>query len=79
MTVEDRCSGWAVDKRIRALKASRAKSWLCEHLPATPGGEAKLLPPALAAGDAAAQQIVHELADDLALACPASRICSIPK
>lgn len=68
VTVEERCSGWAVDKRIRALKAGGVKSWLCEHLPATPGGEAKLLPQALAAGDAAAQQMVQEVAGDLAFA-----------
>lgn len=68
VTVEERCSGWAVDKRIRALKAGGVKSWFCEHLPATPGGEAKLLPPALAAGDAAAQQIIQDVADDLAFA-----------
>lgn len=68
VTVEERCSGWAVDKRIRSLKARGVKSWLCEHLPATPGGEAKLLPQALATGDAAARQIVEEVADDLAFA-----------
>ncbi len=68
VTVEERCSGWAVDKRIRALKAAGVKSWLCEHLPATPGGEGRLLPQALAAGDAAARQIVQDVADDLAFA-----------
>lgn len=68
VTVEERCSGWAVDKRIRALKSSGVKSALCDALPATPGGEAKLLPQALAAGDAAAQQIVEEVANDLAFA-----------
>lgn len=68
VTVEDRCSGWAVDARIRQFKASGVKSLLCEQLPATPGGEAKLLPQALAAGDEAAHQLIREVAGDLAFA-----------
>ena len=68
VTVEERCSGWAVDARIRQLKASGVKSLLCEQLPATPGGEAKLLPQALAAGDEAAHQLIREVAEDLAFA-----------
>ena len=68
VTVEERCSGWAVDARIRQLKVSGVKSLLCEQLPATPGGEAKLLPQALAAGDEAAHQLIREVAEDLAFA-----------
>lgn len=66
--VEQRCSGWAVDARIRRLKTEGVKSLLCDGLPATPGGEAKLLAGALAASDAAAQRVLAETAADLAFA-----------
>jgi len=68
VTVEERCSGWAVDTRIRQLKDRGVQSILCEQLPATPGGEARLLPQALAAGDEAAHQLIREVAEDLAFA-----------
>ena len=66
--VEQRCSGWAVDARIRRLRDEGVKSLLVDWLPATPGGEAKLLSRALAAGDAAALRILKETAEDLAFA-----------
>jgi len=53
-TVESRCSGWAVDKKVRAAK-----------LADTNGGEAKLLKDLVATGNATAQQILNETADDL--------------
>lgn len=68
VTVEERCSGWAVDAQIRQLKADGVKSLLCDALPATPGGEARRLPQALAAGDEAAHKIINEVAGDLAFA-----------
>jgi glucokinase len=68
--VEHRCSGWAVDRRIRELYAQGLRGpWgalLAQH-PA-PGGEAKTLAPALAAGDPDAQKLLDEVADDLAFA-----------
>lgn len=67
-TVEQRCSGWAIDARIRALQSACPQSLLAQSLAPQPGGEAKLLPPALAQGDQAARQILDELAEDLALA-----------
>jgi glucokinase len=66
--VEQRCSGWAVDARIRQLRDEGVKSLLVDGLPASPGGEAKLLPKALAAGDVAALRILKETAEDLAFA-----------
>ena len=66
--VEQRCSGWAVDARIRRLRDDGVKSLLVDELPASPGGEAKLLTRALAAGDAAALRILKETAEDLAFA-----------
>ena len=67
-TVESRCSGWSVDARIRQLRETEPTSFLARSLPATPGGEAKLLGPALAAGDPAAGRVVREVAADLAFA-----------
>jgi glucokinase len=67
-TVESRCSGWAVDARIRQLRETEPTSLLARSLPPTPGGEAKLLAPALMAGDPAAGRIVREVAADLAFA-----------
>jgi len=67
-TVESRCSGWAVDARIRRLREEEPTSYLARHLPQSSGGEAKLLVPALAAGDPAAGRVVREVAADLAFA-----------
>lgn len=66
--VEDRCSGWAVDKKIRALKDSGGLGQLMQALPAVPGGEARFLAAAAASGDPLALQVLAETADDLAFA-----------
>jgi glucokinase len=67
-TVESRCSGWAVDARIRRLATDEPTSFLARSLPTQPGGEARLLVPALNAGDPAAGRVVREVAADLAFA-----------
>lgn len=70
-TVEERCSGWAVDRRIVTLvKGWSAPSALAGLVRAQdkPGGEARHLAPALAAGDELARRLVAEVADDLAFA-----------
>jgi glucokinase len=64
--VEERCSGWAVDARIRALKKSAPRSALGKMIDGEQGGEAKHLASALRRGDAAAKRILEEVADDLA-------------
>jgi glucokinase len=64
--VESRCSGWAVDARIRALKMSNPGSMLCRMLDDKPGGEARHLLPALERKDPGAEQILRETAEDLA-------------
>jgi glucokinase len=64
--VESRCSGWAVDAKIRALKTSNPSSALCRMLSDEPGGEARHLAAALAQNDDAAQRILRETAEDLA-------------
>src|SRR6266567_6138556 len=65
-TVESRCSGWAVDARIRDLKTKEPASALARMLGAATGGEAKYLLAALKQGDTAARGILEEIAEDLA-------------
>ena len=64
--VEARCSGWAVDARIREVSASQPTSILAQMVGPSRGGEARHLAAALERGDAAARQILDETADDLA-------------
>jgi glucokinase len=68
--VEERCSGWAVDRRIRELQTRGLRGpWgplLAQHKGA--GGEARTLAPALMAGDPDARRLLEEVADDLAFA-----------
>ena len=61
--LEARCSGWAVDAKVRALKNSRANG---EGVDRPSGGEAQWLASAVPAGDAAAGAILRETAEDLA-------------
>jgi glucokinase len=65
-TVEARCSGWAVDARIRELRKKRPGGALAGMVSGAEGGEAKYLPAALQQGDSAARQILNETAEDLA-------------
>jgi glucokinase len=64
--VEARCSGWAVDARIRELSAKEPKSVLARLAGQTVGGEAKHLATAWQQGDAAARRLLQETAEDLA-------------
>jgi glucokinase len=64
--VEARCSGWAVDARIRALNGQAPKGVLARLAGGRKGGEARHLAAALEQGDAAARQILRETAEDLA-------------
>jgi glucokinase len=66
--VESRCSGWAVDQKIRQLKASGSSSVLCQLTGNAIGGEAKHLGEALRRNDSAARRILDEIAEDLAFA-----------
>ena len=66
--VEQRCSGWAIDKRLRTLAAEAPVSPLALIIGSKAGGEAKHLRAALDAGDVAARRVLSELADDLAFA-----------
>ena len=64
--VESRCSGWAVDRRIRELKTQQPDSVLSRLAARAPGGEAKHLRAALEQNDAAARRLLAETAEDLA-------------
>ena len=65
-TIESRCSGWAVDRKVRAL-ANKAPDGLLGRLAGeTKGGEAKHLGTALGQGDPEAARILKETAEDLA-------------
>lgn len=66
--VEQRCSGWAVDERIRQAVALHPTSPLGRLCDGKVGGEARHLPAALAAQDELAHAILSELADNLAFA-----------
>jgi glucokinase len=67
-TVEDRCSGWAVDRAIRAAIADAPKSPLAQLIRGTQGCEAKHLTAALVQDDSIAQTILATLTRDLAFA-----------
>ncbi len=67
-TVEDRCSGWALDRRIREAAALDPHGPLGRRVDGMNGGEARHLAAALADGDPAAQAILSELADNLGFA-----------
>ncbi len=62
--LEQRCSGWAVDARIRELKSKEPHSELAKIVGI--GDEAKHLRAAAEHSDAAAKRILNETADDLA-------------
>ena len=66
-TVESRCCGWAADARIRALKTTEPAGLLARLAANDTRGEAKHLSAALGQGDATAQRILREVAEDLAL------------
>ncbi|HZL36868.1 MAG TPA: ROK family protein [Tepidisphaeraceae bacterium] len=66
-TLESRCSGWAVDARIRQLAAHEPAGTLARLIGEVPGAEARHLPQALRLGDPAARRILEETAQDLAL------------
>lgn len=67
-TVESACSGWALNKKMRAHIETHPQSVLAQLAVDGAIPEAALLVPALEKEDSAAQQIVDCLADDLAFA-----------
>ena len=65
-TLESRCSGWAVDRRLREYAAGNPASYLAKRLD-DEGDEARHLAKAMAAGDAGAMAIFDETCGELAL------------
>lgn len=66
--VEDRCSGWAVDRRVQTLVPTQPESMLSRLAADAATVDARLLVPALAQGCALARQILTDAATDLAFA-----------
>jgi len=66
--VEDHCSGWSVDQRIRKVIEESPTSALSVMVGKDKGGEAKYLSEAVAKNDPKACPILEELAQSLALA-----------
>ena len=64
--IEERCSGWAVDRRIREAVALHPHGPLGIHAANLTRGEARALAPALAENDPLAEAILSEFADNLA-------------
>ncbi len=64
--VEERCSGWAVDAKIRGHIQREPHGILRRLVGGSTGGEAKHLTAALKGKDSAAQSILRETATDLA-------------
>ncbi|MDP7052073.1 MAG: ROK family protein [Verrucomicrobiota bacterium] len=67
-TVEDRCSGWAVDRAIRAAIIDKPDSILAQLIGEEKSGEARHLAAALEQGDPIAQRLLDDVTDNLALA-----------
>lgn len=67
-TVESRCSGWAVDRKIREAVANEPDSTLARLIQGRIGGEACFLAEAIRRGDVRAGTILRECAGDLAFA-----------
>jgi glucokinase len=64
--VESRCSGWAVDAKVRAAVARKPESILARCVGSATANEAKFLGTALGAKDPLAISILEETAEDLA-------------
>lgn len=68
VVVEQRCSGWAVDRRIREAIQQNPGSALARRAAGHQRGEARFLAAALAERDPVAQHLLQETAADLAFA-----------
>ena len=67
-TLESRCSGWAVDARIRELVLAHPTSVLAQRVRQDPGPEARHLGAAIQQGDLVACRLLQEVSEDLAFA-----------
>lgn len=67
-TLESKCSGWAVNKKIRNFIWQNPASLLAQLAKKRNAPEAALLKPALEKEDEYARQIINDIADDMAFA-----------
>ena len=67
-TIENRCSGWAVDKQVRELARREPASVLGRLAANADGSEARVLGTALKAGCPFANRILEQTTEDLAFA-----------
>lgn len=67
-TVESRCSGWALNRRILEVVRAGAGGRLAELVAGDPGHEARHLGVALGEGDPVARGVMSELVGDLSFA-----------
>jgi glucokinase len=69
VTVESKCSGWAVDERIR-VECARAPrdSTLARLVAMDPGSESRHLAAAMGAGDLVAERVLNDVAADIGFA-----------
>lgn len=65
-TLEDLCSGWAIDKKIRSAVLAEPHSLLAELVGNVTTGEARFLKTAVEKGDSTAKKIIKDTASDLA-------------
>lgn len=65
--LESVCSGWSMDRRLRALADQNPDGQLAGLLAGVDSGEAAVLPRAIEAGDPDAQKALNETAEALAL------------
>lgn len=68
LTLENSCSGWAVNKRVKEAIKKQPESILARLSARHEGPEAALLQPALEENDATAKKIMEEVTSDLAFA-----------
>ena len=68
ITLESKCSGWAVNKKIRTHIQKNPSGILAQLAADNLAPEATLLKPALEKNDEAAKKIIEEIADDLSFA-----------
>lgn len=67
-TLESKCSGWAVNKKIRNFITHNPASLLAQLAKNHTAPEATLLKPALEKEDEYAKEIINDIADDIAFA-----------
>ena len=66
--VEESCSGWTLDRKIRASIQSNPGSLLAQMVGRETGGEARFLKKAIEKGDSAARELLEETVEEMSFA-----------